>query len=60
MKTISLNRAVRLILSILLSENRAASQAVVGGMVMSKRVSNSCCYYGAAAQSKSLSVGHLE
>lgn len=27
---------------------------------MSKRVSNSCCYYGAAAQSKSLSVGYLE
>lgn len=26
---------------------------------MSKRVSNSCCYYGAAAHSKSLSVGHL-
>lgn len=49
-----------LIPCILLSEYRAASQAVVGGMVMSKRVSNSCCCFGAAAQSKSLSVGHLE
>lgn len=49
-----------LILCILLSEHRAASQAVVGGMVMSKPVSNSCCCFGAAAQSKSLSVGHLE
>lgn len=37
-----------------------ASRAVVGGMVMSKWVSKSCCHYGAAAQSKSLSVGHLE
>lgn len=27
---------------------------------MSKRVSNSFCYYGAAAQSKTLSVGHLK
>lgn len=50
----------QLIPCILVSENRVASQAVVGGMVMSKRVSNSCCYYGAAAQSKSPSVGHLE
>lgn len=38
----------------------AASQAVVAGMVMSKRVSDSRCYYGAAAQSKSLYVCHLE
>lgn len=38
-----------------LSENSAASQAVVGATVMS----NSFCYSAAAAQSKSLSVGHL-
>lgn len=49
-----------LILCIRRSENRAASRAVVGGMVMSERVSNSCGYYGAAVQSKGLSVGHLE
>lgn len=51
--------SVLLILCILVSENRAASQAVFRGMVMSERVSewvsNSCCCYGAAAQSKSLS-----
>lgn len=49
-----------LIPCILPSENRAARRAVVGGMAMSKPVSNSVCCHGAAAQSKRLSVGHLD
>lgn len=38
----------------------AASQAVPGGVLMSKRVSESHCYYRTAALSKSLSVGPVD
>lgn len=48
-----------LILWILSRGDRAASQAAGEGTAISKRVSDSCRYYGAAAQSKTPSVGHL-